>query len=54
MNDPEEVRLHCAQCNGYLYSVSIHDHPPKDRLLLCPMKLDSRGKCTGNFKDSTP
>lgn len=48
MSDPEEKQIHCRECNGYLWSVSIYD---KDVPVLqaCPYQKDPMGHCTGKL-----
>lgn len=49
MTDPDEKKIYCKECNGYLWSVSVHD-PWKD-LISCPFVKGPDGQCTGKFPE---
>jgi hypothetical protein len=48
--DTDEKRIHCHECNGYLWSTSIYD--PAPTLQGCPYQKDPSGNCTGEVKKS--
>lgn len=45
--DSEEKEIHCRECNGYLWSVSIYDEVPE--LIKCPFMKDPTGHCTERY-----
>jgi hypothetical protein len=47
--DEEEKEIYCVECNGYLWSASIHDDEPE--LRKCPYQKDPMGHCTGRLPD---
>lgn len=49
IEDPDEVKVYCEDCNGYLFSDSVYDRDPKRNLIPCPMQKDSSGRCTGSY-----
>ncbi len=59
-DDPEELKAYCKECNGYLFSMSVHDVALDDPrvkngaiLMACPMVKAPGGGCTGEFRSTT-
>lgn len=57
MQDTEETKVYCEECNGYLWSVSRREEIlgklaiRSDTILRkCPYQKDCLGNCTGNLK----
>jgi hypothetical protein len=43
-----ECRVHCKDCNAYMWSVASCDYGDRDLILIsCPCKKDPCGECTG-------
>ena len=37
-SDPDEVKVHCDRCNGYLWSAFIGDRVQAQAIVPCPYK----------------
>lgn len=58
ITDPDETKVHCRDCNGYLWSIGPAEvatqaeaRPGMDpSLISCPMVKEPGGGCTGRLK----
>lgn len=51
VKDPDECKVYCEECNGYLWSIAaVENHGQDSKLITCPYQRDPVGECTGRPK----